>query len=93
MMVLPALGSREHLEPLTASLEGGWAPSNQRITCWGGGPQVPAPKEQRPKVWECLGREGRGALPGQGRQHPKGPWGDAAILTVGSWLRWVRVPS
>ena len=59
---------------LDSALEGGWAPRDQQIACWPGGPWVPALMEQRTQVSECLGREDQ--MTARRRQAgPKGPWG------------------
>ena len=74
---------------LDSALERGWAPRNQQIACWAGGPWVLALMEQRTQVSECLGREDQEHCQEKTGRSQR-TLGDSALDTVGSQLRWER---
>lgn len=89
------LGSQVYLEPLTTSLQGGWAPRKERISCWARRPLGSGFGEQRIEVRGCLGCRTGGGVSCQGHtgSSPKGSRGDAAVLVACRWPKWARVPS
>ena len=63
-----------YLEPLTTSLQGGWAPGKERISCWARRPLGSGFGEQRIEVRGCLGCRTGGGVSCQGHagSSPKG---------------------